>query len=406
MKILLFTANYAPEKTGIGVISENCANFLKELGHEVSVITAMPHYPEWEIHSKYKGKIFSTEKINGITVHRVWLYVPKVASTVNRLLHELSFAALSLFRSLTIDCDLILNISPPLSASLSSVILSYLRKKTLWTYIQDIQPDTAINLGMLKNQSTIKIAKTIEKLLYFRASKILVLSEEMSSNISNKGVDKNKIKIVPYSVDVSLLSKSRKRKNETLIIDNKFIVLFSGNIGVKHDPDTIINCAKELSNRKDIYFIIAGEGAEKERVIKRIEAEQIENVQVVPLCEKEQLGRVLKSANVLLCTQKRNVSDLVLPSKLLAYLSSGRPVIASVENESNIFSELLDKNAILSIEPENVEALKKAILKLKRDEELSKKIGKAGQRFVKSKFDNSVVLEKVYKKLFEDSAIL
>src|SRR5207237_6369352 len=110
------TQCFFPEKTGISVVATDSARFISQYGHEVAVICDMPFYPEWRIYDDYRGKLLSTETLDGVKVKRVWLYVPTKASTLKRMLHELSFSFLAALRALIQRFDLLICFSPPLTA--------------------------------------------------------------------------------------------------------------------------------------------------------------------------------------------------------------------------------------------------------------------------------------------------
>ena len=403
MKVLLITNFFAPEKTGIGVTATDCAKFISDLEHEVVVVTGMPYYPEWKVHRQYRGKLFYNETIEGIPVKRSWLYVPRQPSTLKRIIHEISLSGMAFFRALCIPGDLILCISPALSLAFVSAILSKIKRKKFWCSIKDIQPDAAIDLGMLKNKWIIKFSKFMESFVYNTAEKIIVLSDGMKQNIANKGIAEEKIAVVPDSIDISELSVepnsgSRFRKANSL--EDKFLVLYSGNLGIKHNVELIVECAKELQKETEIYFAVVGRGAAQESLERKIEDYQLENIKLYPLVEREDLGDMLCSADLLLAPQKREVVDIVVPSKLLAYLTSKRPIIASVNSSSEAARLLTKYNAGVVTEPENSKDLAQAILSCRENPQWAAKLGEAGFNLVASSFDHSVILKRYYQPLF------
>ena len=142
MNILIYDINYSPELTGVGKYTGEMGAWLVKQGHSVHVITAMPYYPEWEVHASYKGKLWFTERIEGATVHRCPFYVPKKVTPLKRVLHEFSFIVSSLvywipalFRK---RYDVIICVAPPFHIGLLPVLYSKLRKTSLWIHLQDL----------------------------------------------------------------------------------------------------------------------------------------------------------------------------------------------------------------------------------------------------------------------------
>lgn len=406
MRVLIISQCFFPEKTGISVTATDCARFVAEFGHEVSVICGMPFYPEWRVHEQYRRKLFCTELLESLTLKRVWLYVPATASTMKRILHELSFSLFAGMRALFQRFDLLICISPPLTAGFVAALISIIRRKRLWFFVQDIQPDAAVDLGMLRNKRIIELLFWIERFIYSRSEKVLVLSEGMARNLEAKGVPRSALLVIPVSVDIEELTPksfglSNFRRQYSL--EEKFLVLYSGNIGVKQNPTIMVECARRLAHRNDIFFAVVGEGAMKKTVQDLIDEYRLANIRILPLRERSELGDMLTSADVLLAPQRKEVVDIVVPSKMIAYLTSKKPVLASAHAESEIARMLKENDAGVIIEPENVETMVEAILALKEDRQRGLEIGKRGYEFVSANFAHEVVKERFYKPLFSNS---
>ena len=404
-KVLLISPNFYPEKTGIGVTATDCAIFLKDLGHQVEVLTSVPYYPEWKIHSEYRGKVFVEETHQEIPLTRVWLYVPEKVTTFGRILQEISFAFLLAFKLLFRRCDRIVCITPPLSAAAVIAVVSFIKRKPFWIYIKDIQPDAAICLGMLTNPLMIKISRFLERFGYLMAEKILLLSEGMRRNLLKKGVAEEKLEIVPDSIDVDELYLPDFSPETSLFridrgLSSVFLAVYSGNIGVKQNPEIIVEAAKHLRDEADIFFAVVGEGAMRPRLEELIEEYQLENIKIYPLCDREYLADMLASADVLLMPQRESVLDIVVPSKLLSYLTSGTPVLASVHADSEAAKVLRAAEAGLVVDAEQVELFADGIRQLRDNPEEAKSLGLNGLKLIQDNYSHEVVKEKHYKPLF------
>ena len=409
MKVLQLSANFYPEKTGIGVIATDCALFISQLGHDVTVLTGMPYYPEWTIRQRYRGRMFMTEHSHDITVRRVWLYVPKVLSPMTRIAHEISFSALASLRALVQRFDLLLCISPPFTAAFAAALVASLRRKTLCLYLHDIQPDTAVALGMLASTGLIRFLSWVERRVYARSTKILVLSEAMARNLEAKGVSREKLVVVPPAVDVAEPGEKKRGGNtfrELHGLHSKFLVMYSGNLGVKQSPTMIVECAKRLVDHADIFFAVSGEGAMKEAVQKRIGELGLTNIRLFPLCERDELPGRLSSADLLLAPQRREVVDVLVPSKVLTYFASGRPVLASAHPDSELARLITDNDAGMVVPPGDVDAMAEAILFLRAHPLTAHEMGGRGYNVVSSRHAHHIVREKYYRPLFGHEGIL
>jgi colanic acid biosynthesis glycosyl transferase WcaI len=406
MRVLLTSLYFYPEKVGISVTATDCAKFIADFGHEVSVICGMPFYPEWKIHRDYENRLWTTEKLENISLKRVWLYVPQKPSPIKRILHEAVFSFLVLLRSIIQRFDLLLCISPPLTLGFISVLVAMVKRKKHWFFVKDIQPDAAVDLGMIRNKKLIKLMFWVEKFIYAHSEKIIVLSEGMARNLMAKGVPREKVLIIPDSIDVRELASRKNgvgKFRRRYALDDRFLVLYSGNIGVKQNPAIIVECAKLLKDNPVIFFAVVGEGAMKEPVQELIDKYGLSNIRIFPLCERFELGDMLASADVLLAPQRREVKDIVVPSKLLAYFASKRPVLAAAHPSSEV-AKIINENRVgIVVAPEDVEAMANGILSLKMDKNKADEIGERAYQFLSSTFSHEIVKEKFYKPLFDPS---
>ena len=169
MRILIYGINYAPELTGIGKYTGEMAKWLVSAGHDVSVITAMPYYPEWNIHKEYKGKWCYKETKDGVNVYRCPIYVPQKVDSKKRIIHEFSFLLSSSYRWIAAlfkkKYDVVLCINPPFHIGILPYLYSKLRKTILVTHIQDLQIDAAKDLNMLKEGKALKMMFKLERFL-------------------------------------------------------------------------------------------------------------------------------------------------------------------------------------------------------------------------------------------------
>ena len=267
MRIVIYGINYTPELTGIGKYTGEMGSWLVSQGHEVSVVTAIPYYPEWRVHKKYKGKLWHIEYIEGVKVYRCPLYVPKKATPVKRILHEISFLLsafpiwfCTLFQK---KYDNVICVSPPFFLGLLPVLYSKIRNAKLISHVQDLQVDTAKELGMIKNNFFLSGMFRAEKFILKNSKVVSTISPGMLKKIVSKGVSKLKIVLFPNWVDeeaIKPLVKSESLRKEFGLKDDDKVVLYSGNLGEKQGLENIIKAAMHFILRKDVYFIFVGNG--------------------------------------------------------------------------------------------------------------------------------------------------
>jgi colanic acid biosynthesis glycosyl transferase WcaI len=370
MRIIIYGINYTPELTGIGKYTGEMGAWLANAGHEVSVVTAIPYYPEWKIHEKYKGKLWHREYIEGVRVYRCPLYVPKKLTPVKRILHELSFLLSAFpiwfFTLFQKKYDTVICVSPPFHLGLLPVLYSKIRNSKLISHVQDLQLDAAKELGMIKNNFFLNSMFRAERFIMKNSKIVSTISPGMLKKIMSKGVKKLKIVLFPNWVDeqtIKPMIKSESLRKEFGLKEDDKVVLYSGNLGEKQGLDDIIKAAMYFILRKDVYFILVGNGSGREKLENAAKEANLTNVKFFPLQLYEKLSALLAIADVHLVLQKKSVSDLVMPSKLINIMATGGCPIVTAQKGSTLFDIVSNHNVGILIEPENVYELKMGIEK-------------------------------------------
>ncbi|QDK78663.1 colanic acid biosynthesis glycosyltransferase WcaI [Spirosoma sp. KCTC 42546] len=364
MRILIYDINYAPELTGVGKYTGEMGAWLASQGHTVRVITAMPYYPEWEVHDRYKDKGWFTEELEGVTVHRCPFYVPKKVTTLKRILHEFSFVLSSLPYWLNIlvgkRYDAVISISPPFQIGLLPTLYSMIRKAPLWYHLQDLQVDMASELGMIKNKSFVDLLFSIEKFILKRSTVVSTISEGMVRKVADKNVLEAPCLLFPNWVDEQLikpLPREASLRAEFSLRNQDKVILYSGSLGEKQGLELIIEAAKQFAARTDIRFLICGSGGGKTRLETLVTDYQLSNVSFHPLQPYEKLSALLATADIHLVLQKKSASDLVLPSKLTSILAAGGCALVSALPGTTLHDVINMHQMGILIEPESVQAL-------------------------------------------------
>lgn len=364
MRILIYDINYAPELTGVGKYTGEMGAWLAQNGHTVRVITAMPYYPEWAIHDRYKGRGWFTEIIEGVTVHRCPFYVPGKATTLKRILHETSFVLSSLPYWLRLlvgrRYDMVIGISPPFQAGLLPTLYSLLRKVPLWYHIQDLQVDMAKELGMIRNESFLNLLFSIETLILKHCTVVSTISEGMVQKVNKKEGVTVPCVLFPNWVDERLirpLPPEASLRAEFGLRPTDRVVLYAGSLGEKQGLELIIEAAAYYATRPEVQFVVVGSGGGKVRLKALIQAYQLTNVVFYPLQPYEKLSALLATADVHLVLQKKSASDLVLPSKLTSILAAGGCALVSAMPGTTLYEVVATNQMGILIEPESVEAL-------------------------------------------------
>lgn len=344
MKILIYSANYAPEPTGIGKYSGEMAEWLAAQGHDVRVVAAPPYYPNWKIAEGYRWPLYRRERIQNVDVWRAPLWVPARPNGIKRILHTLSFALSStpvMLRQLAWNPDVVLTVAPALACAPMGWLTARLCGATAWLHVQDFEVDVAFQMSMLKGRLLKNATLWCERHLLRRFDKVSTISSKMMDKLRSKGVRPDAIELFPNWVDtagVNPLDKPSSYRDRLGIKPDQIVAMFSGTWGSKQDLLAIPAAARLLAHRKDIVFVICGDGVMRPAI--EAACTDLPNVRLLPLQPKEDLSELLGMADIHLLTQSAEAEDLVLPSKLTGMLSSGRPVVATCHPHTELANVL------------------------------------------------------------------
>ena len=218
----------------------------------------------------------------------------------------------------------------------------------------------------------------------------------MQEGIISKGVPQEKVIFFPNWVDTHFIKPlpRQNRFRQMYGLDDKFLVLYAGNIGVKQGLEIIPDVANSLQDFKDILFLVIGDGARKEALVKKAIRLNLANMRFLPPQPREFLPEMLSAADISLVIQQAAVTDFMVPSKLLAILASGRPVIVSSHEKSELPKVVEQANCALIVKPDESGQLRDAILELYRDTKKRKSFGKNAREYACKYFSKEIILPK------------
>lgn len=405
MRILIYSYNYHPEPIGIAPLMTELAEGLAGQGHEVHVLTGMPNYPQRQIYEQYRGKLYDTEQVNGVHIHRCYVWVRPKPGLVARMLLDMSFALTSFLRALAgWQPDVILLTVPPLPVSVPAALLGLIYRCPVVLNLQDILPEAAVHVGLIRNKFAIRVFEALEWFAYRTAHTVSVITDGFVENLLGKGVDRQKITVIPNWVDVNFIapkptedSDFRRRHG----LQDKFVVMYSGNIALTQGLETVIDTAAQLGDYTDIHFVIVGEPKALEPLRQRCLKQQVtDRVTLLPFQSRETLPDMLAAADVGLIVQKSNVIGFNMPSKTQLLLASGRPIVASVPLSGTAAQAVRQSQGGLVVKPQSPYHLAQAILRLYQNPQLARQLGQQGRQHAIEQYSFEQALTR-YEALFE-----
>ncbi len=403
MKLLLYGLNYAPEPVGIGKYSGELAEWLAARGHQVRVVTAPPYFPAW----RAIGNRYRREQRGGVTIWRCPLWVPHRPSGLTRLLHLASFALSSLpvlLAQARWKPDVVFTVAPAFFCAPGALVLKALcgRDATSWLHIQDFELDAAFELGMLKGGWIRRLAEAWERRTLRAFDWVSTISAAMLQRAIAKGVTPQRAVLLPNWVDLEAIRPQREGERqcnpyweELGLSPNQRVLMYSGSMNHKQGLDLLVAAMQELADLPDLVWLLAGEGPTKAALAEATAG--MAQVQLLPLHPVERLNDWLNLATVHLLPQRAGAADVVLPSKLLGILASGRPVVASSPGGSEL--GVLAEQAGMRVDPEDPNTFAAAVRRLVEDGALRQRLGERARQVAEERFGKEAVLHRLEHKL-------
>lgn len=367
-KKVVFVINYFyPDFASTGqLMTELCLNLQDKF--DITVIAAQPGYAGEDVKSM---KIFEEDKLENIKIIRV--RVPKVdkKSKMSRIKYILSYFTLATAALLKErDVDIIYTISqPPVLGGLIGTIGKFLKRSKHVYNIQDFNPEQAEAVSYTDKKFVFNIARKIDNLNCSYSDHIIVVGNDMSKTLQKRFAGKvipnhsvinnwtNENEIIPLDKNNNNISQFIKENN----LNDKFVVMYSGNLGLFYDLENIIKLTKEFSNYDDLVFLFIGEGAMKENMKSFVMENGIENVLFLPYQPKEFIKYSLNVADIHLVVNQKGIKGVSVPSKIYGVMAAGKPILGVLERESEAEILITNSDCGVVVEPQDYNGITEAI---------------------------------------------
>jgi colanic acid biosynthesis glycosyl transferase WcaI len=386
MKITIWGINYAPEVTGIAPYNVKLAEFLQSQGHDVRMLTTFAYYPAWRKAPEDRGVLYRTDRLEGVPVHRCWHFVPQKVTALKRIVHEATFVLSSWLRLFFLPRpEVLVVVSPPLLLGAAARLFGVIRNVPFVFHVQDLQPDAAVGLGMLKAGAFTRALYRLEALAYAGAARVCGISRGMLAAFRRKQVPEERITYFPNPVtlpkaeDLPPSGSFRARQGWT---GDEFLAVYSGNLGVKQGLQILLEAAALCGNPR-VRMVICGDGADRERLTRLAADRRLTNVTFLPLQSAADYAAMLADADVCLITQQAGSGQSFFPSKLLTTLGFARPVLSVADADSELALALSEGGFGVNVLPGDAAALARAIEKLAAAPEELRQMGERGREYVR-----------------------
>jgi colanic acid biosynthesis glycosyl transferase WcaI len=397
MKVLLLTTLYAPDIGANARIMTELAEDFTSAGHAVTVVTTHPHYTAGSATAPGRQERYRIEDQDGVRIVRVATYLPKRRTLPARALSFLSFmrAAPRAVRRLDLRADLIVAICPPLTTGFAAWKAGRRCRAPYIFCIQDLYPETAIELGYIKNPLLVRAARLFADFVHGRAARLAVISEGFREALASRGIPRERIGLLPNWVDTERFRpglQARERLRRELRLDGAFVVLFAGTMGLAQGVEMVAPQAAEiLQGEPAIAFAFLGGGLKREEIEAACARRGVaDRVRFVPPQAHERMPDYLSIADAFLVhLHDIPLYRVTIPSKTYEYLAMGRPILMGVQGEAAALIERA--GAGIPFTPESPGALADAALRLYRDRGTGAAMGRRGRVFASEHFSRRAV---------------
>jgi glycosyltransferase involved in cell wall biosynthesis len=405
---ILFLSHYFPPEVNAPAsrIFENAKRWVKS-GHRVTVITCVPNHPKGIVYPGFKNRFFQWAEVEGIRVLRVITYLSPNEGFVKRTFNYVSYMISAiLFSPLVRDVDIVVSTSPQFFCGMAGYFVSRMKRRRWVLEIRDLWPESIVTVGAIKQRKVIQFLEWLEKFLYLKAGHIVSVTNAFKDHIMKKGVPAERICVITNGADLDMYIPLQKHNSvsDEFGFNGSFVASYIGTHGMAHSLKTVMQAAQKLESRKKILFLLVGDGAERQALLKEKERLGLHNVLMLPQQPKEKMPEFLAASDVcMVLLKKDDLFKTVIPSKMFEAMAMERPIILGVDGESRKIVE--EAQCGIFIEPENHDELAEAVERLSLDRELVRRLGVNGRRFVESNYNRDVLAEKYLNVLLSQAGL-
>jgi colanic acid biosynthesis glycosyl transferase WcaI len=391
LQVLFLTAYYPPEVGAAQTRTHELALRLSGTGYDVSVLTSFPSYPSGVVPKEWRGKFFWKGSEEGIGIYRVWSFTSPGGRFLVRLLNNLTFSFFASLIGLWLSRpDVIVVESHPLFTGVAAIVLSWLKRVPFVLNVSDLWPESAVQIGALKNPALIWLGEKLEQLLYRRAATILAMTGGIWNKIRRDGYD-SKVLLFRNAVDCDVFRPGvdgAGMRAQLGIAPDAFMVLYAGTFGMFNDTKSILETAGQFQreNNSKVQFVFAGDGNEKRKLQDFANQHGLANVRFVGAFPKGAIPALLGASDcVVIALPNLGFLRGTLPRKLFEAMACAKPVIlAAAAGEAE--QVLTTAEGGIVVAPENCGQIHDAVLQLATNPVQTREMGESGRHYVQEHF--------------------
>lgn len=397
MHVVALNQFYAPHTSATAQLLRELAEGLVGRGHRVTVVTSGPRFAST---FRKPGRSQNDRVVNGVRLIRIPSTHLGKANLVRRVADYATFYAEVLRTLVTMSetPDVFLPLTTPPFIAVAAQLAALPSRTPVVALVQDLYPDIAVRLGVLKHRGIAHRALgALSGASLRRATHLIALSEPMAAHLRRYGVRPGLIDVIPNWALAEVESQAAMADGAQARLEyglgERFVVMYSGNLGAAHQFETLLAAARRLRDRPEIVFAFVGDGVRKPEVERYVAKERLENVRVLPLAPREQLAQSLAAGDVHVITLRDGLEGLLVPSKLYGALAAERPALFIGPRHDIVAETLEEADAGTAFDTGDVSGVADAIVRLADDRELGKTMGVNGRRYLERHLSRSQALD-------------
>lgn len=382
MKILFLADNYPPETNAAASRVHERARYWVEWGHDVTVLTSAPNFPEGRVYEGYRNAWRSTEVMDGIKVIRVKTLITPNSGVKLRILDFLSYMVSAFcFGLFTKRPDVVVATSPQFFCAVAGRALAGVKRVPFVFELSDLWPASIRAVGAMRSERLLKWVEKLELKLYRDSKSIVALTQSYKDDLTSRGIDGSKIEVIPNGVDIHHCEERPfdRELARSIGVEEKFVVGYVGTHGMAHALENVLHTAELMQDEDRVRFLLVGAGAQRDKLMAKAKDMGLKNVIFLPNQPKSKIGDYWRLLDVSLVHLKSDpLFATVIPSKVFEAMAYGLPVAYCGPNGEA--EELIRREGVGLCHPaEDPQALRDGILRLLNDPILRTRLGEASK---------------------------
>jgi colanic acid biosynthesis glycosyl transferase WcaI len=384
VRILFFSSCYKPDGGPLAPLIGLLAESLAKRGHDVTVISSVPHFPTGFVPASCKGWKVRRTVENGVRIIRIPLPSIGRKKLTYRMLQFLVYQVGAMLEGFFVKADAVISHTPGLEVWLPFTVHGLIRKRKTIYSIHDVYPDVGIRMGIFRSRCVISVVKALEESCIRNADRVRVLSKSFIQRIHEMGAKEEKIILIYDWVEIceSRLGTKKNAFAREYGLNGAMKVFYTGNIGYIQGLDIVIEAAKILRENQNIRFVFVGDGGAKSDLENLASIYRLDNILFIPYQPRERMSDVLACADIGLVSLKKGHGFGALPSKIYTIMANGKPVIASIDEGCDAWDLVRRADAGLCVPPESPQELADAIVQITSSDAQPTVLGENGRKYV------------------------